>query len=369
MPDSLPPELTRSWRIDVGIGHASPIVVDDRVFVFSHAGGREVLRALRLVDGHTIWSASYPVQYRPDPAAAGFGEGPRSTPTYADGRIVTFGISGILSSFDAEDGSLRWQHDFASIYPSTAPVYGVSMSPIVREGLAIAHIGGEDSGSLTALDARTGAYRWGLDRHAPGYASPVVLQLDDGAQLVTQSQEHVVAVDPGTGRLLWAMPFEVDYDQTIVTPLVVGNRVVLSGLDRGLFAVEPRQVDGRWEPVEVWRADDVPMYMSSPVLAEGRIFGMTHRRAGQYFAVDASDGSDVWKSEGREGENAALVVVGDRVLILDDEAELAVIAASANEWSPLATYRVAETPTWAHPVPTAAGVLIKDFEHLTLWSW
>ena len=369
LPNPPPASLSRLWRVQIGTGHAGPIVVGDRVFSFARVDERETVRAHDLSTGEPIWEVSYAAPYIPNRGASVYGLGPRATPTFAEGRLVTFGISGVLSAFDAEDGSARWQHDFTSIYEEPAPMYGVSMSPIVLDGLVIAHIGGLDDGSLTAFDLRSGQYRWGLDQFPPGYASPVVLDLDEGRQIVTQTQRHVVGIDPRSGRVLWTLPFTVDFNQTIVTPLAVGRRLIVSGLHRGVFAIEPVLEEGRWRPVERWHTSEVSMYMSSPVLAAGRVFGFSHRRSGQYFALDPSDGSVEWTSTGRDGENAVLTVVQDRLLLLNDRAALVVLPADATRWEPIATYEVAETPTFAHPALTPQGILIKDLEHLAMWSF
>ena len=108
--------------------------------------------------------------------------------------------------------------------------------------------------------------------------------------------------------------------------------------------------------------------MSSPVAFSGRLFGFSHRRAGQFFALDISSGEVVWTSEGREGENAAVLLLGDQVLFLTDEAVLTVVDARADRYRPMARYEVASSPTWAHPVVTSHGLLVKDDDSLAMLS-
>ena len=111
------------------------------------------------------------------------------------------------------------------------------------------------------------------------------------------------------------------------------------------------------------------MYMSSPVLVGDRLFGFSNMRRGQFFCLDPETGEAIWSSEGRQGDNAALVVADGRVLALTSEAELFVIDPAGSEFHPVARYTVAESATYAHPVPTAAGLLIKDNSTLALWRW
>ena len=87
------------------------------------------------------------------------------------------------------------------------------------------------------------------------------------------------------------------------------------------------------------------------------------------MALDPATGANIWRSPPRSGENAALLVAGRTVLALTDSADLLVLDAAAARYEPLRTYEVAESPTWAHPVPLAEGLLIKDETHLTRWDF
>ena len=111
------------------------------------------------------------------------------------------------------------------------------------------------------------------------------------------------------------------------------------------------------------------MYMSSPVILGGRLFGFSNMRRGQFFCLDPATGEAIWSSEGRQGDNAALVVADGLVLALTSGAELFVIDPMAADFQPVARYTVAESATYAHPVPTNHGLLIKDGSTLALWSW
>ncbi len=64
----------------------------------------------------------------------------------------------------------------------------------------------------------------------------------------------------------------------------------------------------------------------------------------------------------------ALDVAGEWLLTLTDRAELSVLTMDDSGLETVATYSIADSPTWAHPVPTSVGILIKDEETLTLWS-
>jgi hypothetical protein len=98
------------------------------------------------------------------------------------------------------------------------------------------------------------------------------------------------------------------------------------------------------------------------------VLGLSHKKKGQYFALDPETGQIYWRSEGSRGENAALVVVGDSILVLEGDGKLLVLSRSATSFAPAHEHRVAESPTFAHPVPVEDGLLIKDESSLSLFS-
>lgn len=366
LPETLPDALTEVWRVPVGEGYAGPLVVGETVYQFARQDGREVVRALSLADGAEVWSTSYEVSFTPESAARGHGPGPKSTPVYAEGRLFTFGITGVLSAVDAADGSVIWRHDFTDRFPETWPIWGHAMSPIVLGDRVVAHVGGDEGGALTAFDVAGGDVVWANDEFTPGYASPIVTEIDGAETLVTLSNEHIIAVDAADGGTLWSMPYATSSWQNAVTPLVVNDEVVFSGLDMDIFAVRLDPGAGGVEASERWRSDAQPLYMSSPVRVGNRVCGMTHRRRGQFFCLDVATGEPIWASRGREGDNAVFVVLGDRLAILTDAGRLVIVDALAETYEPLAEYEVATSPTWTHPVFTPQGMLIKDHDGLAL---
>jgi outer membrane protein assembly factor BamB len=363
-----PKKLTRRWKVEVGTGHSSPLIVGEAVFIFARQGGDEVIRRLDLATGRPVWKESYPAPYEMNPAAQDHGKGPKATPVYSDGRLYTFGISGILSCLDAKSGKVLWRHAFAQQYKQTAPLFGTAMSPLVERGMLIAHVGGNDNGALTAFDARTGAVRWRWTGDGPGYASPIVITREGVRQVVTQTQTLCVGVASDTGKLLWSLPFTTSYSQNAVTPVEVGDLVVFAGLGQPTFACRIRKRGDRWAVEKVWETRDVTLYLSTPVASGGRLYGMSQRRSGQLFSLDAATGKTLWTDNGRVGDNAVVFDAGDLVLVLTTGADLIVFEKRGNTLAEAARYQVADSPTWATPAVAGPHVLIKDAATLSLWE-
>jgi len=362
--DSWPESLTPVWRVEVGTGHASPVVVGDRVYVFSRQGEEEVIQALELATGSAIWRQSYPAPYEMNPAARDHGKGPKGTPVVADGRVCVLGISGILSCYDAADGRPLWRKEFGGEFSATSPLYGTAMSPVIDGGHVIAHVGGPGDGALTAFDSATGEVAWAWTGDGPGYSSPVIAEIGGVRQVVTFSESFLVGVAAADGTLLWTIPFETPWVQNAVTPVVDGNTVIYSGLDHPVQALEVVKDASGWSTEPGWENDAVGAYMSTPVLTGGRLFGMSHRKHGQFFALDAATGATIWLSEGRQGDNAAVLAGGGTLFLLTTGSELIVAPQAGDSFAPMRTWPVAQSPTWAHPVVLNEGVLVKDIETL-----
>jgi outer membrane protein assembly factor BamB len=364
-----PATLTRAWTVPVGEGHASPVVADGRVYVFSREGEEEVVRCLDLATGRQRWRQAYPAPYAMNPAAASHGKGPKSTPAVAGGRVFTLGISGILSALDAETGRPAWRKELGAQYGETSPLYGAAQSPLVDEGRVIVHVGGPGRGALTAFDAATGAVRWAFAGDGPAYASPVVATIAGVRQVVSFTETLLVGVSADRGEPLWTIPFTTPWVQNSVTPIVDGDTVVYSGLDHPVRAARVVRKGATWTTEPRWESADVSAYMSTPVLEGGRIYGLSQRKRGQLFCLDAATGRVVWLSDGRQGENAALVAGGGQVFALTTDAELLVIPQREDAFAAARRWRVAESATWAHPVVTREGVLVKDRTHLAFLAF
>jgi outer membrane protein assembly factor BamB len=366
---SLPAGVKLKWKAEIGEGHSSPVTLGSSVFTFGRKNENEFVACFDIQSGKPVWSDSYPVSYQMHPAAVTHGKGPKATPVIGDGHLYTFGITGILSCYDAASGRLVWRRDFKDQFKYTSPYYGTASSPLLDGGLVIVNIGGHDAGALTALDAATGFVKWKWTGDGPGYASPIAVDFEGVRQIVTQTQQNIVGISAATGQLLWRIPFSTEYAQNIVTPLLFNNTLILSGLDKGTFAIKVFRRGEEWTTETIWQNESVPMYMNSPVVSRGLLYGMSHKNKGQYFCLDAATGKTLWTSQGRQGDNAAMLVCGQWILALNTDAELTAIRASAAQFEAAARYTVATSATWAHPVMIDGGLLVRDSSSIAMWKF
>jgi outer membrane protein assembly factor BamB len=373
---SWPDELVEEWSCEVGGGYSGPVVVGERVWIHAREDGREAVRCLALADGSEQWSAGHEVEFEQDPTAVGHGLGPYATPCVADGRLLTLGVTAVLSAWKADTGGLLWRKDYSSELDPSHPYFGASASPLVWNELCFVHFGSNDGqvpdvegrGAMIALRVGDGEEVWRWDADAPAMAaSPMIHELEGRAQLVFKSEEHIVGLDPRTGEELWRIPFVVDMDNTIVTPLLREDRLLTSDYQKGTHAWRIRCTEGTWSAEHLWRGRE-SMFMTTPVLIGDLLVGFSHQRRGQLVALDANDGSLAWRGESGWGEHLSLIAWGEQLLVFREDATLVVGEVSREGFSPLHTYRVGSAGSWCHPAVSGRRILLKDGDSLTCFG-
>ncbi|KPK84409.1 MAG: hypothetical protein AMJ81_05605, partial [Phycisphaerae bacterium SM23_33] len=224
-PETWPKALTRKWSVTVGSGDATPALVGDKLYVFARQGDDEVTLCLDASEGKELWRDKYAAQAVTGPASRH--PGPRSSPAVADGKVVTLGVGGVLSCLDAATSKPLWRKD---PFPKLVPQYFTGMSPIIVDGMVIAHLGGPGKGAIIAFDLATGKQKWECPGDGPAYASPVLMMVAGTKQVVVQTEKNVVGVAAADGKLLWQVPSPPQQRfYNSATPIVEGQTVIYTG--------------------------------------------------------------------------------------------------------------------------------------------
>jgi outer membrane protein assembly factor BamB len=253
------------------------------------------------------------------------------------------------------------------------PQYGTASSPLIdltTGGISvIAHVGGHGSGALTSFDAATGKSQWQWKGDGPGSGSPIIATFGGVRQVIAQTQKLLVGLNASTGTLLWQRPSTDDFDQNAFTPIVFQDLLINAGIDQPLTAIRPKLADGKWIVETVWTNPQAPMFMSSPVLIGGTIYGLTTRSKGQFVAIDATSGKTLWNTEGREGENAS--ILGSRSWLLASTTDGILVVARANpqKYEEVRRYQITQSALWAHPAIAGNSIIVKDVDKVICWSF
>jgi outer membrane protein assembly factor BamB len=361
-PAKWPAALSQKWSVPVGTGCATPALVGDRLYVFARQGNEEVTLCLNAADGKGIWKDKVAALAVTGPAARH--PGPRSSPAVAGGKVVTFGVGGVLSCLDAADGKVLWRKDE---FPKVVPRFFTSMSPLIVDGTVIAYLGGPGNGALVALDLATGNPTWRWAVEGPDYGSPVLMTADGTKQIVTPTEKSIVGVGAADGKLLWQIPFVPQgraYNSA--TPVVDGSTVIVTGSGRGTRALKVAKQGDGFAATTLWSNTDVAAQFCTPVLKDGLLFGLSDR--GTLFCLNAQTGQAAWTDSVQRdrGSFTALVDAGPVLLALPSSSELVVFKPGDKAYAEVARIKIAETPVYAHPVVAGNRVFVKGQESVAL---
>jgi outer membrane protein assembly factor BamB len=294
------------------------------------------------------------------------GAGPRATPTLRGDRVYTLGATGRLNALDAGTGVVAWSRDAAADGPGTpsmgggerlkVPDWGFSGSPLAVGDLLIVAVAGQ----LIAYDAASGTPRWtGPAGGGVSYSSPHALTIDGIPQVLLLSASGVASVAPDDGHVLWQHPLR---GFPMVQPALTADGDLLivpgSGPTRRLAA---RRGSGGWTIAERWSSAALKPYFNDFVVHKGHVYGFDGRILA---CVDVADGERKWKG-GRYG-NGQLVLLPDQdlLIVLSEEGELALVAATSDAFREIARVPAIEGKTWNHPVLAGDTLLVRNAQEM-----
>ena len=361
-PKTWPKELTQKWKVTVGLGDATPALVGNKLYVFARQDTDEFIRCLDAANGKELWSEKYDAPQVSGPASQH--GGPRSSPAVADGKVVSLGVSGILSCVDAAQGKLLWRKDdFSGAWPR----FCTACSPIVTDGLCIAQLGSESNGGIVAYDVTTGDQKWKWTGDGTAYASPVIMTVSGTRMVVTLTAKKIVGLGVADGKLLWEAPFPAQgRAYNAATPIVDGQTVIFAGAGRGTKAVKIEKAADGFAAKELWSNPDNAVQFDSPVLKGGQIYGLSQN--GVIFCLDAQNGKTLWTTELGGRGFGSIVDAGSVLLALTPKGELTVFEPSDKEYKKLTSYKVADSETYGYPVAAGKGLFVKDKDAVSFWS-
>ena len=340
------------WKKPVGEGFSGPVVADGKLILFHRVKTEEVVEAMDIKSGSTVWRYAYPTNYRDD---FGFDEGPRAVPVVAGGVVYTFGAQGQLHAVGLADGKKRWSEDTVARYKVAKGFFGAAGSPLVEDGRVIANVGGTGAG-IVAFDAATGKVLWMATDDEASYSSPVGATIGGRRLAVFLTRSTLTGVDPATGTVAFRRPWRARNANSVnaASPLVVGNQIFVSaeyGPGAGLLRVEGANL------VDVWTGlDSLTTHYATPVQVDGILYGYHGRQelGPALRAVDLRTGRVRWSQE--QFRAGSILLAGNRLLIMREGGELVLADATPAAFKALARAQVLPAVVRAFPA-LSAGIL------------
>ncbi|MGQ0601753.1 MAG: outer membrane protein assembly factor BamB family protein [Anaerolineales bacterium] len=349
---SAPVEL---WRRPIGPAWSSFAVNGNHIYTQEQRGEEEIVSCYDLTTGEPVWMHSDSARFWESNAGAG----PRGTPTLNNGRVYTFGATGILNALDARDGSVVWSRNAAFDTKKKIPGWGFASSPLVVDDLVITAV----AGKLAAYDIATGNPRWFGPDSGWGYSSPQLATIDGVPQIVLLNGQGAISVAPTDGALFWKHKWKTD---GIVQPAVIAGSDVLIGSGSGGEEIGMRRIaiahgpEG-WRVEERWTTNGLKPYFSDFVMHKGHAFGVD---GSILSCIDLADGKRKWKG-GRYGAGQMLLLPDqDLLLVLSEQGELALVAAATDKFTELARFPAIEGKTWNHPVLVGDILLVRNDQEM-----
>jgi outer membrane protein assembly factor BamB len=348
------------WRRPIGPGWSSFAVHGEVLYTQEQRGDDEIVAAYNVTTGEPVWRHSDAARFWESNAGAG----PRGTPTLSNGRVYTFGATGIVNALDASNGAVVWSRNAASDTGVKIPGWGFASSPLVVNDVVIVAA----SGRLAAYDVATGNPRWFRQTGGAGYSSPHRMTIDGVAQILLLNGGGATSVAPADGTLLWEHQHQwPGAVLSIVQPALTADGDVLFGaVDFSASGIGTRRIavahgPGGWTVEERWTSTGLKPSFNDIVVHEGHAFGFD----GSILAcIDLRDGTRKWKG-GRYG-HGQLVLLPDQdlLLVLSEEGELALVAATSDQFTELARFPAIEGKTWNHPVLVGDVLLVRNGEEM-----
>lgn len=353
------------WRQELVAGYSSPIVAEGAVLVHSTVAKKneEQVLAFDALTGKELWRDSY----SRDAFRSMFGSGPRTTPSVADGKLYTYGITGILSCYDVKSGKRLWQTNPYETLKGSMPRFGVCSSPVIVDGRVIVMVGGGGS-AVAAYDTTTGELAWKAFDEPASSASPIVMIRGDGddkqADIVVQTTLRVMGLSPKDGSVRWEHPMVFQPAGVSPTPLIVGKSLICTTQDTGTLALDFSE-KGTTKPKSPWWQQDASSYFSTgttgpndTVLVVTNLLQPLPRTDVTCF--DLTKGDQLWKQERLGYYHVGLITTGDgKLLMLDDAGNLILAEVTREGFKQLSKSHICRG-TLANPALANGHVVVRD---------
>ena len=348
------------WKQPIGVGYASFVAADGRIFTIEQRRDQEVVAGYDAATGRELWTHEWRAAYRDNT-----GDGPRATPTWHAGKIYALGAQGDLKVLDARSGKLLWEKNILEDNGASNLSWGMAASPLIVDDKVIVLPGGPGGKSVVAYHKDTGARVWSVLDDRQAYTAPMVVTLAGKRQLVVVTAERAVGLTVEDGRLLWERDWVTEYGVNASQPIVIGdNRLFLSaGYGHGAAVIELTPAGDAFTMRTIWSNKRMKNKFTSSVLHEGYIYGLDEAILA---CMDAATGELKWKG-GRYGYGQ-LVMASGHLIVATEDGDLALVKASPDAHQEVVRFAAIEGKTWNHPAIADGRLFVRNAEEMAAFD-
>ncbi|MEO8027787.1 MAG: PQQ-binding-like beta-propeller repeat protein [Bryobacteraceae bacterium] len=357
------------WRRELGDGYSS-FVSDNgsHLFTLYKKGETTVVLALEAGTGKTLWETTFDSPFIKGEMNPTMGTAPASTPLVSGDRVFAITFTGRLVSLDRKTGKSIWEQDLWKQYGGTIVEYGYTNSPLLYRDMIILPIGGENR-AMAAFRASDGKLVWKRATADNGMTSPIVVDMNGQAELVTVMKDVVLGLDAKTGDSLWSIQHKNRTDTNVSTPVWAGNNTLLvsSAYDSGTRAIKLTRTGGKTEAKELWFNPRIRVHVGN-ILVRGDV---AYASSGDFgpapvTAFKVETGEILWQV--RKFAKANFVDAGSKIVALDEEGKLILATLSPSGVEVLADTQALTKPAWTPPTLIGTKVFIRDRKSMAAYE-
>ena len=335
-----------AWRVDVGIGASSVVVVGNRVITMGSRKDtdEDIVWCLDADTGQILWQFDYPSKFD----ARQFEGGTASTPTVDGSLVYSLGYLGRLHCLGIKDGGVVWRKHLVDDFSGRYSSWKYAGSPLVVGEMVILDTGAEGNSTIT-LDKTSGSKIWGVGDDLAGYSTPIPFEHAGQRGVLVFKARAMVAHQLDTGRELWRIDWRTYYDCNASSPTVIGDKLFISTGYGGRSARGALFQLGEGDPNQIWLNQDLGTKMNSAVVYKDHIYCISEKSRGQLMCFDLQDGTIVW-AEPSFAPYGTLMIADGKLVILDEKGDVVIADATPGGYHELARAKVHNSRCWVMPV-------------------
>jgi outer membrane protein assembly factor BamB len=349
------------WKQPVGGGYASFVIARGRAFTIEQRDTQEVVAAYDAGTGRQLWTSAWTARFQESMG----GDGPRATPTWADGRVYALGAMGELRCLDETSGQTVWRTNILEDAGASNLQWGMAAAPLIVDDTVIVVPGGGRGRSVAAYDRNTGKKAWSALDDQAAYSSPMLVTIGGVRQVLVFTASRLVAIAAEHRNVLWEYPWKTNYDVNAAQPLLIGeNRVMISsGYGAGAAVLEITRSGDAFSVREVWRNNRMKNQFTSSVLHEGFIYGLDEAILA---CLDAATGAVKWKG-GRYGYGQLMLANG-HLIVLTEEGDLVLVRATPDGHQEVGRSPALNGKTWNHPAMSGGYLFVRNINDMAAFD-